>query len=557
MAQLARALPLFDVAREPDEYAAHGEVHTRRWVVELILDLIGYRAARNLADLRVVEPACGHGAFLEVITRRLSESCRVHQRSLIDAAGAVRAMDLLQRNVDESRHVVRRTLARDGWDPDVAAEVANLWVRQGDYLLDDFDRPEADLVVGNPPYIRLEDIPIERMRLYRHACRTMTGRADIYVGFFEVALASLRSGGKLGFICADRWMRNQYGRDLRRLVSRTGSVDVVVSMHDVDAFHDQVSAYPAISVLRKGKQGPAIVVQASRGFDAQGATELGAWVQSQSHDALAGRGFVAARLPVWFSGDDLWPAASPARLTMIEQLNDRFAALGDPASGVRIGIGVATGADTVFITRDPDLVEPARLLPLAMAGDTKSGNLEWSGNYLVNPWDDSGRLVSLDAFPRLANYLTRHADVLGRRHVGRRQPTRWYRTIDKVDARLTALPKLLLPDMKITSQPVLDEGGHYPHHNLYYVVSDSWDLRVLGGLLLSKVAEAFVDAYAVKMRGGTLRFQAQYLRRIRVPARADVTVADRRALAEAFERRDADAATAAALRVYGLGCLPD
>jgi hypothetical protein len=111
--------------------------------------------------------------------------------------------------------------------------------------------------------------------------------------------------------------------------------------------------------------------------------------------------------------------------------------------------------------------------------------------------------------------------------------------------------------MKITSQPVLDEGGHYPHHNLYYVVSDSWDLRVLGGLLLSKVAEAFVDAYAVKMRGGTLRFQAQYLRRIRVPAPADVTVADRRALAEAFERRDADAATAAALRVYGLGCLPD
>ena len=66
--------------------------------------------------------------------------------------------------------------------------------------------------------------------------------------------------------------------------------------------------------------------------------------------------------------------------------------------------------------------------------------------------------------------------------------------------------------------PVLDTGGFYPHHNLYYVVSDKWDLEVLGGLLLSDIANLFVGAYCVKMRGGTYRFQAQYLRKIRVPA---------------------------------------
>src|SRR5437764_1386986 len=82
---------------------------------------------------------------------------------------------------------------------------------------------------------------------------------------------------------------------------------------------------------------------------------------------------------------------------------------------------------------------------------------------------------------------------------------------------LAGRPKLLLPDMQMTIHRFLDEGGLYPHHNLYYVVSDVWDLRVLGGLLLSRVAQAFIEAYAVRMRGGTLRFQAQYLRRIRVP----------------------------------------
>jgi hypothetical protein len=111
--------------------------------------------------------------------------------------------------------------------------------------------------------------------------------------------------------------------------------------------------------------------------------------------------------------------------------------------------------------------------------------------------------------------------------------------------------------MKQVIHPVLDEGGLYPHHNLYFIVSDVWDLRVLGGLLLSKVAEAFVAAYAVKMRGGTLRFQAQYLRKIRVPDPAEINEETSTALAAAFERRDVQAATQAALRAYGLAELPD
>jgi hypothetical protein len=82
-------------------------------------------------------------------------------------------------------------------------------------------------------------------------------------------------------------------------------------------------------------------------------------------------------------------------------------------------------------------------------------------------------------------------------------------------------------------------------------------MRVLGGLLLSKVAEAFVSAYGVKMRGGTLRFQAQYLRRIRVPRPDAIGLADRAALAQAFDRRDVEAATRAALNAYGLAELPE
>ncbi|GHC35691.1 type II DNA modification methyltransferase [Streptomyces cinnamoneus] len=535
----------------------HGEVFTRAWVVELILDLLGYTPDKDLCDLRLTEPACGGGAFLGVVASRISASCRLHGRPVTDAIDAVRAFDLLDHNVELSRGLVRQTLQDEGWKQKDVKRVAAAWVRQGDYLLQADEEHRADYVVGNPPYIRLEDVPDARMAAYRDSCATMGGRADIYVGFYEVALRSLTPGGKLGFICADRWMRNQYGRRLRRMVTSDFSMDLALVMHEVDAFDEQVSAYPAITVISNRRQGVAVAADTTRSFGAEQARDFAAWYAADGPASVATAAYQAARMPHWFPEEDSWPAASPARLAVLEELTERFRPLEDAGTGTRVGIGIATGADKVFLTQDKGLVEDDRLLPMAMVRDTTSGKLDWTGTYLVNPWTADGDLVDLTAYPRLARHFEKHSEVLRRRYVAVKQPQRWYKTIDKVDHRLTRRQKLLFPDMKLRIHPVLDEGGLYPHHNLYFLVSDTWDMRVLGGLLLSKVAEAFVDAYAVKMRGGTLRFQAQYLRKIRVPDPGSIGESDREALAQAFERRDVKAATDAALRVYGLTALPD
>ncbi|MFH8403013.1 Eco57I restriction-modification methylase domain-containing protein [Streptomyces anulatus] len=541
----------------PEEAVEHGEVFTRRWVVDLILDLVGYTSDKVLCDLKLVEPACGSGAFLGAVASRISASCRKHNRPIGDARGAVRALDLLERNVHRSREVVEKHLVDDGWDAAEAQSVAESWIERGDYLLQPEAIQHADYVVGNPPYIRLEDVPADRMAVYRHACPTMGGRADIYVGFFEVALRSLGAEGQVAFICADRWMRNQYGRRLRQLVTKRFSMDLALVMHDVDAFDDQVSAYPAITLISKRAQGTAVAADTTRAFNAPQATDFARWYTSDRTETVATEAFQAARMPHWFPDEDSWPSASPARLAVLEELTERFQLLEKNGTGTRVGIGIATGADKIFLTSDDKFIEDDRLLPMAMVRDTTSGALNWSGTYLVNPWSASGDLVDLAAYPRLAKYLDDHEAALRKRYVAVKQPHRWYKTIDKVDSTLARRPKLLFPDMKLTIHPVLDEGGLYPHHNLYFIVSDVWDMRVLGGLLLSKVAEAFVEAYAVKMRGGTLRFQAQYLRKIRVPDPDAISERDREALAAAFDKRDVRAATEAALRVYGLSELPD
>jgi hypothetical protein len=532
---------------------SYGEVFTRSWVVELILDLCGYTPDKDLADLRVIEPACGSGAFLVPIVKRLVESACVHGRDLASTRPAVLARDVQATNVSVSRAATREVLSAAGLDSRRAAGLARHWVRQGDFLLDPPAAESVDFVVGNPPYIRLEAVKPELSIAYRQACPTMGGRADIYVGFYERGLGALRDGGILGFICADRWMRNAYGAGLRELIAREWAVDAVLSMTGVDAFEHEVDAYPAITILRRGtqKKGP-LVIDATPEFGIADARRVVKMANGRGRRSTAD-GFSAARMPHWYSGRKGWPHGSPARVAAITAIEARLPTLEDEETGTRVGIGLASGADRVFITDDPELVEPERLLPMALVPDIASGKLEWSGHHLVNPWDANG-LVDLAEWPSLKGYLTSHKTVLGKRHTAK--SGRWHKTIDRVIEGLAERPKLYLPDFKGTLFPVLDRGQTYPHHNLYWITSDSWDLDVLGGILLSDLANLFVSAYSVRMRGGYLRFQAQYLRRIRVPRLDDIDPETRRRLKRAFQSRDSRAATEAALPLYGLDAVP-
>jgi adenine-specific DNA-methyltransferase len=525
----------------------HGEVFTRRWVAEIILDLVGYTADRDLGALTIVEPSVGSGAFLVPLADRLVESARAHGRDLESLGDAVRAYDIQQINID--------TCALQLRDLGLSEAVIAKWLRLHDFLLDE-DQILADFVVGNPPYIRLEDLESKVSQEYRRRWVTMGGRADIFVGFYERGLKMLTKGGRLGFICADRWMRNQYGAGLRDLIGHGYSLEHVWSMHDVDAFEEPVSAYPAITVIRRSQPTSTVALDAGAKFNSADAAHLIGWVSGSDHADLSGVAFEAHRLTSWFSPKEPWPTGSAARLALIERLNRDFAPLHDAFTGTKVSIGVATGNDSVYVTPDAVDLERDRLLPLSMAADLKSGTFIWGGNYLVNPWDASGNLVVLTDYPKLSAYLRSHPELKAR-HVAQKSPANWFRTIDKVDPMLTGRPKLLLQDMRSTIHPVLESGGYYPHHNLYYVVSERWDMDVLGGILLSRIAQAFIEAYCVRMRGGTLRFQAQYLKRIRVPdpfaMPSDVAVS----LQNAFRARDIEAATLAAAKAYGIAQLSE
>lgn len=525
-----------------------GAVYTKRWVVELLLNLAGYTPDVNLIDTVAVEPAAGDGAFLGPMVERLAECCQRLGRGLSECRNSLVAYELDEQSAERARNMVMTLLVDRGVEHSIAESLAGDWVRTGDYLL---ETPiTADFVIGNPPYVRLEDMPDQIASLYRNAYATMCGRADLYVAFFEAALGQLRDGGTCAFICADRWMRNQYGAELRALITSTFALDVVLEMHDADAFHDEVDAYPAITIIRRQKQGAAIVANAGPDAEKLSSKTLSAMLTDDVADGTRtlSHGLSVARVDKWFTGNAPWPCCSPEQLALLRRLEERFSPL---ETNAKVGIGVATGNDKVFITRDTHLIEPSRLLKLALVKDICGGSLQWSGHYLIDPWDAEG-LVELNKYPRMRRYFEEHEVALRKRHTAIKNSNAWYKTIDRVNHDLIEKPKLYIADIKNQLVPVLDNGETYPHHNLYYIHSNSWDLEALGALLMSAVGQFFVESYGVRMRGGYLRFQAQYLRRICVPSPDALSKTITSALREAFRCRDKDRATQLALEVYDI-----
>ena len=171
---------------------------------------------------------------------------------------------------------------------------------------------------------------------------------------------------------------------------------------------------------------------------------------------------------------------------------------------------------------------------------------------LVNPFEPDGTLATPARYPKFARFLGEHETALRRRNVAQRAGEGWYRTIDRVWHDLQSTPKLLIPDIKGEPNVVIDRGQYYPHHNLYWITSEEWGLEELQAVLRSTIARLFVATYCVKMANGFLRFQAQYLRRIRLPRWADVSPDQRAALRAAVSRLDQAAIDQATCDVYGL-----
>ena len=489
-----------------------GAVFTRREIVDFILDLTGYESTSKLQDARLLEPAFGHGDFLLPAIERLLESIRIQglkpdPKLLKDS---IRGVELHYNSFDKTKGEIRQLLIREGLAVPDCEELIRAWILPADFLLTGFSQSFTH-VIGNPPYVRHELIPSVLIKEYRRRFKTIYDRADIYIPFIEHSLNQLSESGVLGFICADRWTKNRYGGPLRQLVAKEFHLRIYVDKIGTEAFHSEVIAYPAIVVIANEPPGPTNFTKEP---------QIAAPVLKRLAKSLTGKSEKEV-VRTTTIGDGPWTFDDSTALKLIRRLERAFPTLEE--AGCKVGIGVATGADNVFIAPFETLnIEESRKLPLVMTRDIQSGHIEWGGRGVINPFGDNGKLVSLEDYPRLGEYLRTHEDFVRDRHVSRKNPNNWYRTIDRIYPAIVKKEKLLIPDIKGDAHIVYDDGKYYPHHNLYYITSEQWDLQALRVVLLSGIARLFIEAYSTRMHGNCLRFQAQYLRRIRIPFWKDI-----------------------------------
>ncbi|MEJ7873303.1 MAG: TaqI-like C-terminal specificity domain-containing protein [Rubrobacteraceae bacterium] len=547
-------LPMFDFSDAVGSFARsaaeeRGAIFTRREVVEFILDLSGYTVERPLHNLRLLEPSFGNGDFLLPVVERLLNAYAAHSSERFhvveDLANAIRAVEVHPGSIESTCAKLFDLLCGHGVSREEADELLQAWIVEGDFLLTELPGSFTH-AVGNPPYVRHELIPAALMVEYRARYGTIYDRADLYVPFFERSLTHLEPGGTLGFICSDRWMKNKYGGPLRAMVAGHYHLTSYVDMVDTDAFHSEVIAYPAITTIKRERPGPTRISHRPA-VDSESLAKL---ARAMRADTVAeGSGVVEVANVA--SGSEPWILQSLDQLAVVRRLEAEFPIIED--TGCRVGIGVATGADKVFIGPFDSLdVEPDRKLPLATTRDIESGIVEWRGLGVINPFRDDGSLVALVDYPKLARYLERNSETVRNRNCAKRNPKCWYRTIDRIHPDLAGKPKLLIPDIKGEAHIVYEDGQLYPHHNLYFITSAEWDLKALQAVLRSGIAKLFVSTYSTRMRGGYLRFQAQYLRRIRLPRWKDVPEPVREALVDATSSKDLEACNRAVTALYRL-----
>ncbi len=481
------------------------------------------------SGLRILEPSCGDGAFvLPIVDSLISETPDWRDESL---DGFLAAFDISSESISLVRKSVKAKLVCAGCPEDVCERLVDRWFFCEDFLLYDFEGAHFDVVIGNPPYIRFDNLSTDKQKWYKARYATFTERCDIYVPFFERSLSLLSKRGVLSFICSNRFVRTNYGKRLRHMIGEDFHVALYLNMEHSQPFETAVSAYPAIYVIDRhvGRETYAGEISSIEG-DA-----LSMCMTGVAKSCLC-------RFDKWYRHGEPWASTDRDEKARLEDIAGRFPTIEESGVGTHVGIGVASGADEIYLDPQKNAeIEESCLLPLVTSDDIRDGCIEWNSRYMLNPYDhfDDRLMLDLDRFPKARAYLNNNAEKLKSRYCARKHPDSWYRTLDRIKYSTLKSVKILLPDIQKGGNVALDEHGeYYPHHNVYWITSNSWNMKALCVILRSSFVTDQVRRFSTQMRGGSIRYQAQNLRSVHIPAWDSLDAQDIDSLVGLYGERD-------------------
>ena len=480
----------------------------------------------GLRNLSIVDPACGSGAFLVAAFDRLAQEYRpVLER--LDDLGAPAGLDafdeIVTRNlygVDlnlESVEITRLSLWLKTARRNHRLQSLDATIRAGDSLIEDaaftprpfdwrvafssvFERGGFDVVIGNPPYVRMETIKAIKPYQEKHY-RVAADRADLYAYFYERAVGLLRDGGRLGFISSSTFFRTGSGENLRKLLAETTAIETIVDFGDAQLF-DGVTTYPAIVTLAKINEPDG---------------DLAYFVVEGDPPADLGRAFAEGgrRMPRARLSEESWRVEDEALARLRDKIRAGRKTLGEvygaPLYGIKTGLNEAFIIDTPtrdrLVAADPRSAE--LLKPFLRGEDVKRWRVEPEGLWLINT--PRGK-VDIDAYPAVRDWLLPFKPGLEKRATKQE----WF---ELQQAQLAYQPKfegakLVWPHFQFGASYGLDRSGAYLNNKCFFLPSAD---AALCGMLNSALFYAEMHATARMKRGGYIEAEAQYVEKLPIP----------------------------------------
>lgn len=540
-------------------------------------ELEAWQAYRDrLKTLRIVDPACGSGVFLIMAFDYLkAELGRVndkiadlqgkdqHIQDLIDPDSEILTNNLFGVDVNsESIEIAKLSLwiktARRGKVLDSLS--GNL--RVGDSLIEDsnfayldhaftwetafpgvFAEGGFDVVLGNPPYVRMEHLKALKPYLEKRY-EVVSDRADLYCYFFERGLRLLKPGGRLGFISSNTFFKTGSGKPLRGYLLREATIEGVVDFGDLQIF-EGVTTYPAILTMKRGA--------APKGHD------LRFW----KVEALPENNFqatwekAAGPYPQAALGAGSWELENPALRALRDKIRKGKKTLKDvygaPCRGVVTGLNGAFVIDSTtkerLCTQDPRSAE--LLKPFLEGKDLKRWRAEPRGLWLI--YIPKNR-IEIDDYPAIRDWLLPFKTALE----GRATKQEWFELQQAQEAYAPhfAAPKISYPHFNDTRNFLFEPLGAFSNDKSYLIPSDD---RALLALLNSRVLWFMLSSMSPPVRGGFHELRVQYVEKMPIPAwndsaRAELAAASEQASKAAQERLTLQ--TALTRRIPDL-CPPD
>ena len=317
---------------------------------------------------------------------------------------------LLREQDQELREKLVRLLAEDDFFATEEAKLLATWNPYDQNAESPFFDPAwmfgvnngFDIVIGNPPYIQLQNNGGELAKLYEPCgYKTFAKTGDIYCLFYERGYQLLKPNGHLCYITSNKWMRAGYGEKTREFFAKNTNPQLLIDFAGVKIF-ESATVDTNILLFAKATNEHKTLCAVTNKQNKDSVKNLSVFVQQNGSECD-------------FNNSDSWVILSP-----IEQsIKQKIEAVGTPLKDWDINIyrGVLTGYNEAFIIstekRDEILTNcqteeertrTAELIrPILRGRDIQRYGYEWAGKYLIATFPS--RHYDIEQYPAVKQYL--------------------------------------------------------------------------------------------------------------------------------------------------------